>query len=263
VKVKADHGSGVFSTTGHLKSFRLDGDVLRADLHVLKTEKDREKLFEMAETIPDTFGLSISFDGPDEKIKGKMFARCSEIYSTDIVSEAAANPSGLFSAKESDSFKQLGQMLDRHIDKARACMDPAEDEDPITKFSKKFDQFAENIEKRFAKLEEKPAAEASEEDDAKTFAALETAHKEFGAKLEAIKTVKRFAAPVEKNPADGAVAIEKKELAKTPAQKGFAVLVQEAMAADKTLTKGAAVMKVSGEHPEVHREFCKTGGRNL
>jgi hypothetical protein len=271
VKVKADHGSGVFNTTGHLKQFRVDGDVLRADLHVLKTEKDRDKLFEMAETIPDTFGLSLSFDGPDEKIKGKMFARCSEIYSTDIVSEAAANPSGLFSRKDDSGLKALETLFDKHIDNTRKSMSTKagaadENEDPMTAFGKKFDAFASNMDERMKKLEAKKPAdeEASEEDAAKALALLTESHKQFGVRLEALAVKNKFAAPVVNTPTDGAAAAAAaKELVKTPAQKGFAVLVQEAMAADKNLSKSAAVLKVSAEHPEVHKEFVSKGARAL
>jgi len=97
LKVKADHRSGIFSTAGLLKNFRIEGKTLRADLHVLSTEENREKLFEMAESIPDTFGLSVSFSGPYEVIGEKAYDRCTEIYSADLVSEPAANPTGLFS----------------------------------------------------------------------------------------------------------------------------------------------------------------------
>jgi hypothetical protein len=97
LKVKADHGSGIFATTGALRNFRIDGDRLRADLHVLASDTNRAKLLEMAQTIPDTFGLSVSFTGQDEIRPGKVLARCTEIYSADLVPEPAANPSGLFS----------------------------------------------------------------------------------------------------------------------------------------------------------------------
>jgi hypothetical protein len=116
VKVKVDHGSGVMATIGHLKGFRIEGDVLRGDLHVLKTAGERDKLFEMAEKIPDTFGLSVSFSGEDETVKDdagavKKFARCDDkaFYSIDLVTEAAANPQGLFSAKDTPEFVTAAQ----------------------------------------------------------------------------------------------------------------------------------------------------------
>lgn len=100
LKVKLDHTTSASEIVGYLKEFRIDGDMVRADLHLLRSSPRREYILELAETIPDTFGLSIAFSGTDEKIGDKWFARCAEIYSADIVSEPAANPSGLFQAGE-------------------------------------------------------------------------------------------------------------------------------------------------------------------
>ena len=100
LKVKLDHTTSASEIVGYLKEFRIDGDMVRADLHLLRSSPRREYILELAETIPDTFGLSIAFSGTDEKIGDNWFARCAEIYSADIVSEPAANPSGLFQAGE-------------------------------------------------------------------------------------------------------------------------------------------------------------------
>lgn len=102
LKVKANHGSGVFSTMGLLKNFNLDGSQLRADFEVFGSSADMDKLFDMAEKIPDTFGFSVAFSGEDQAIGKKLFARCQEIYSADLVSEPAANPTGLFSVKTNE-----------------------------------------------------------------------------------------------------------------------------------------------------------------
>jgi hypothetical protein len=78
----------------------------------------------MAETMPGSFGLSISFSGESEDVEvpsddseevdpnsGELpeggveivrAARCMEIYSADIVDQPAANPSGLFQAMPED-----------------------------------------------------------------------------------------------------------------------------------------------------------------
>ena len=96
LKVKLDHTDSASEIVGYLKNFQIDGDMVRADLHLLRSSPRREYILELAETIPDTFGLSIAFSGTDEKIGDHWFARCAEIYSADIVSEPAANPSGLF-----------------------------------------------------------------------------------------------------------------------------------------------------------------------
>lgn len=101
MKVVDRHTRGtdsVFATVGVLKNFRIEGTQLKADLHLLKSEENREKLFEMAETMPDTFGLSVAFSGPEETIEGKIYSRCTEIYNAALVDVPAANPSGLFAA---------------------------------------------------------------------------------------------------------------------------------------------------------------------
>ena len=98
LKVKLDHTASASEIVGYLSEFRVDGTTVRADLHLLRSSPRREYILELAETIPDTFGLSIAFSGTDEKVGENWFARCAEIYSADIVSEPAANPSGLFQA---------------------------------------------------------------------------------------------------------------------------------------------------------------------
>jgi len=57
-------------------------------------------LCELVCTIPDTFGLSIDFEGDPDIVDGKAFARCSTIYSCDLVTEPAANDGGLFSSRK-------------------------------------------------------------------------------------------------------------------------------------------------------------------
>jgi hypothetical protein len=100
LKVKLDHNASASEIVGYLTGFRVEGTTVRADLHLLRSSPRREYILELAETIPDTFGLSIAFSGTDEKIGENWFARCAEIYSADIVSEPAANPSGLFQVGE-------------------------------------------------------------------------------------------------------------------------------------------------------------------
>lgn len=92
----------VFSTVGALKNFRIDGKQLLADLHLLKSEPNAPKLMEMADMMPDTFGLSIAFSGPNETRDGINYSRCSEIYNAALVDVPAANPTGLFSSPQDD-----------------------------------------------------------------------------------------------------------------------------------------------------------------
>jgi hypothetical protein len=127
LRVKMDHYTGIDAMVGVLRDFQIDGLQLRADLHLIKSHDDFEKILEMAETMPGSFGLSISFSGESEDVEvpsddseevepnsGELppsveggveivrAARCMEIYSADIVDQPAANPSGLFQAMPED-----------------------------------------------------------------------------------------------------------------------------------------------------------------
>jgi len=101
LKVKMDHGGGAADIVGYLTDFRIAGNKLIANFHVLQNTPHRAYIFEIADKIPDTFGMSIAFSGPTEMASDKktVLQRCSEIYSCDLVSEPAANADGLFSMK--------------------------------------------------------------------------------------------------------------------------------------------------------------------
>ena len=105
LKVVLNHSGGAGDIVGFIDTMRISGDKLLGDLHLLKTSPHREYILEIAERIPDTFGLSIAFSGPSEKSADKLttLQRCSEIFSVDIVGTPAANPSGFFARK----LKQL------------------------------------------------------------------------------------------------------------------------------------------------------------
>ena len=104
LKVKLDHSGGAGDIVGYIDTLRIEGEKLLGDLHLLESSVHRAYILEIAERIPDTFGLSIAFSGPSEKSADKLttLQRCSEIYSVDLVSEPAAN-AGLFARK----LKQL------------------------------------------------------------------------------------------------------------------------------------------------------------
>jgi hypothetical protein len=127
LRVKMDHATGIDAMVGVLRDFQIDGIQLRADLHLIKSHEDFEKILEMAENMPGSFGLSISFSGESEDVEvpyddtekvepnsGELppsvggsveiarAARCMEIYSADLVDQPAANPSGLFQVMPED-----------------------------------------------------------------------------------------------------------------------------------------------------------------
>lgn len=100
VKFGNDHKAGIDDTAGVLKDFRKDGDKVRADLHIFKSCPQRDQVLEMAERIPNEFGLSAVFSGEHEEVEKVKFARCQEIYSVDLVSDPAANLSLFAKGKE-------------------------------------------------------------------------------------------------------------------------------------------------------------------
>lgn len=108
LKVKMNHGGGVDDIVGYLTNFAIDGDKLVADFHLLKTATARAYILEIAQAIPDSFGMSVAFSGSAEERGGVRFARCTEIYSCDLVSEPAANPNGLFSRRFDEWAKTKG-----------------------------------------------------------------------------------------------------------------------------------------------------------
>ena len=103
VKVKAEHSGGVFDTSGKLVNFRKDGNQIRADLELLKSDENYEKVIEMARVLPNEFGLSVSTEAVSENIDGKKMVRFKVLESVDLVSTPAANPNGLFSVKHTNN----------------------------------------------------------------------------------------------------------------------------------------------------------------
>jgi len=111
VKFGDDHAAGVADINGTLRNFRIDGNCVRADLHLLKSDKNFQKLVELSLAAPEEFGISLSFSGNHEKMSYETKVRCSEIYSADIVSDPAANPNGLFSIQNNQTMKKLALSL--------------------------------------------------------------------------------------------------------------------------------------------------------
>lgn len=100
IPVKVDHKSGAASVCGFLENFRIEGQKLKADWHLLHTHPQTAQILEVAERMPSGVGLSASFLPPEKPEAGK--ARCGELLSVDYVTLPAANPTGLFSARVQD-----------------------------------------------------------------------------------------------------------------------------------------------------------------
>lgn len=173
VKVKADHESGIFAVSGILRNFRMDGDVLRADLHVLSSEENREKLMEMAEEIPDTFGLSVSIEQELEQVGDKMMIRPTQVFSVDLVTEPAACPNGLFSTRRIDA-KPNTKMNPEEIQKEFSAL-----KDMIKGFEARLSKFEKDEHPMTEEMAKKIEAFGSD---------LKTAKEDFAKKLEAQTT---------------------------------------------------------------------------
>ena len=99
IPVKINHGSGVENLCGYLDSFRLEGDHVRGDWHLLKSHDETAKLLERAQVMSQCFGLSVAFVGHGVDVgDGKKAARCEALKAVDCVTSPAANVNGLFSA---------------------------------------------------------------------------------------------------------------------------------------------------------------------
>lgn len=99
IKVKIDHGSGVFSTAGYVDSFFREASRVTGNLHIYETEDEAPRIFEIARTNPRHMGISLEFVGTDEIAGKKCLARCSEVMTAALVSDPAANRSLFFSQK--------------------------------------------------------------------------------------------------------------------------------------------------------------------
>lgn len=123
-KMTGEFQSVIDSTVGVLKSFKISDGKLLADLHLLKSlsAETKEKIFEMAEVMPDQFGLSIVFSGVCEEVEGKKFLRCEELQSIDLSDNPAANPDGLFESKPMKSIKYKSGDKGEHHEECE-CME--------------------------------------------------------------------------------------------------------------------------------------------
>jgi hypothetical protein len=113
LKVKMSHAGDIGDIVGALTSFRIseDGTKLIADFHLLNQTQHRNYVLELAVKMPGSFGMSVAFSGIPDEVNGVRYARCSEIYSCDLVGEPAANPNGLFSRRFDEWTKNKGSAV--------------------------------------------------------------------------------------------------------------------------------------------------------
>ncbi|NBW02033.1 MAG: hypothetical protein EBR85_10225, partial [Betaproteobacteria bacterium] len=100
VKVLSDHSSSVSNIIGYLENFGLDGGRVRADLTLFESHEGFAYFSELISTLPGQIGFSISFSGvPREAADGTQLADVQTLFSVDLVTSPAANPTGVFHAR--------------------------------------------------------------------------------------------------------------------------------------------------------------------
>jgi len=97
VKAQLNHFSGIESVFGVINNFHIEGDRLLGDLTLFPEHPDYLLTKRQIQTLSDSLGFSVFFSGDDENIGGTCFCRCQELHSIDFVTNAAANPGGIFS----------------------------------------------------------------------------------------------------------------------------------------------------------------------
>jgi hypothetical protein len=247
LKVKTDHYSGFNEIVGTLKNFRIDGDQLRADLFLLKNHDATARILEMAELMPDTFGLSISFSGQHEESEdGTVFARCSEIYSADLVDAPAANDAGLFSVK---------------VDSEKKAMDEKQIADAIAAALAPVIEEMAAMQAKLAALEYKPEDEAPKMEEGEMPASKDEEKEDMSAKLAAeLAEIKSLVTNFGAKPVAVAVPVEAKtEEVKEPTNFSEALEVVKA----EGLSGAAATKAVIARFPDLFLAARNSGIRTL
>jgi hypothetical protein len=254
LKVKTDHYTGFNEIVGTLKNFVIDGDQLRADLYLLKNHDATPRILEMAELMPDTFGLSISFTGEHEESEGgTVFARCTEIYSADLVDAPAANPTGLFSAKVDSGKKDMDEK--QFAEALAAALAP------INEKLSAFEAFVTEATTKFAALEYKPEDEEKEMSEGEMPESEDEEKEDMSAKLAAeLAEIKSLVTNFGAKPVAAAVAVEAKtEEVKEPTTFSEALDIVKA----EGLSGSAATKAVIARFPELYLAARNSGIKTL
>jgi len=156
VPVGLDHGHGIAATCGYMTDFRLDGNKLRGDWHLLKSHDETPRMLERAETHPEGWGMSCAFKGQGVATSGgKKAARAEKLLSVDAVTRPAAND-GLFSAKDSQSvdkftFSNSTNMADKKDSNAEPTI--ADLMAAINQQNERFEQLSQSHEQLIGQLQ--------------------------------------------------------------------------------------------------------------
>jgi phage terminase small subunit len=247
VKVKAEHKGGVSEILGVIKDFRVEGKKLIGDFHLLSTAQGREHVLELAEKMPDTFGLSVSFQGDPEGNK----ARCTKIRSVDLVADPAANPGGLF--EEVDKCGRDMSKPDPTLEKEKS---PKDEETTELADAAGIDALTARVEALEKLIKAAIEAEGAEQEKTKLESEEPTAMSAILAKLTEFSAKQEAMAELLKNTSSVSVSASSATgKAKTTT---FSEKVSEYMATGKS--RSEATRFAIEKHPDLHRTELSASG---
>jgi len=126
VKVLSDHSSSVSNIIGYLENFALDGGRVRADLTLLESHEGFAYFSELLSTLPGQIGFSISFSGvPRTADDGTQLADVQTLFSVDLVTTPAANPTGVYSARVDNKINAVTETTPALVAKLEAPVEVA------------------------------------------------------------------------------------------------------------------------------------------
>ena len=130
IKVTMGHGAPVTGILGYIDNFSIKGDRLMGDLNLFNTN-EAQFVEQLAQVLPEGFGISLTFSGVPEIMGSERFARVTEIYDCSIVSEPAANPAGMFSAFCAVDMQKL-QMNEAPVEVKKELSEPTVEAAPAS-----------------------------------------------------------------------------------------------------------------------------------
>ncbi len=135
IKVTNGHGARqVMDILGYVENFSIKGNRLMGDLTLLDSDKAKY-VQDLAELMPDQFGLSLTFSGIPETTEQGRMARVTEIYDVSVVATPAANPAGMFSAFSRLPVDSVQHAMDKTVEpivavKAELAAEPVAEAKP-------------------------------------------------------------------------------------------------------------------------------------
>jgi len=151
IKLKANHGSGVFEVIGWADNFALQADKVLADVHIYESESNRGRILEIADQNPEHMGISMEFTGEDKPRGTVCMSRCDGVLAAALVDDPAAN-SSLFSAKAEEETETETNITNME--------DEEQTEPTLADLMSKFEEFST----RLTALESPPEEEAKDEE---------------------------------------------------------------------------------------------------